>query len=203
MLTIRNCVRFISDREACAIPDPDNEEVVITGGSTKKRVSVYNKAGHQRDLADLNTGRRAHACSGFTYGEKKVIIKVIVFIIVNLKIFMVAGGYGSTTLDTTEVYQDNDWRTVSGILPRAMAGMAAGSINDKIILFGINHFICGLIFIFKTLGGSDGYGNFYGNNILEYNPGTEQWQDIGTMKEARGYHAVTIVSLIDYAAWCE
>ena len=66
-------VNSISDSTACAIPDPDNEEVIITGGtSTMKTVSVYSKAGHQRDLADLNTGRRVHACSGFTYGEKKV-----------------------------------------------------------------------------------------------------------------------------------
>ena len=73
MLTIKYCVNFKSDRLACAIPDPDNEEVIITGGEfTKTRVSVYNKAGHQRDLPDLNTGRKNHACSGFIYGEKKV-----------------------------------------------------------------------------------------------------------------------------------
>ena len=66
------CVNFISDSYACAIPDPDNEEVVITGGSTKKRVSVYNKAGHQRDLADLNTGRSNHACTSFIYQNMKV-----------------------------------------------------------------------------------------------------------------------------------
>ena len=64
MLTIRNCVRFISDREACAIPDPDNDEVVITGGHlTLTTVSVYNKAGHQRDLEDLRTGRLYHTCT--------------------------------------------------------------------------------------------------------------------------------------------
>ena len=38
-------------------------------------VSVYNKAGHQRDLANLRQGRRSHACSGFTYEEKRVIIE--------------------------------------------------------------------------------------------------------------------------------
>ena len=73
MLTIKNCVKLISDREACAIPDPDNDEVVITGGyHTKTTVSVYNKAGHQRDLARLNTGRRNHACTSFIYQNTKV-----------------------------------------------------------------------------------------------------------------------------------
>ena len=73
MLTIKYCVNFKSDRLACAIPDPDNEEVIIAGGwDTLTRVSVYNKAGHQRDLTDLRQGRAWHACSGFIYGEKKV-----------------------------------------------------------------------------------------------------------------------------------
>ena len=54
---------------ACAIPDPDNEEVIITGGSyTMTTVSVYSEAGHQRDLADLRQGRSMHACSSFTIG---------------------------------------------------------------------------------------------------------------------------------------
>ena len=50
---------------------------------------------------------------------------------------MVAGGYtGSAGLDTTEVYQDNEWRTVSGKLPRAMSSMEAATFNNKILLFG-------------------------------------------------------------------
>ena len=74
MITIKNCVNFISDREACAIPDPDNEEVIITGGFyTMTRVSVYNKAGHQRDLADLRQGRRAPACTSFIFQNTKVV----------------------------------------------------------------------------------------------------------------------------------
>ena len=54
---------------------------------------------------------------------------------------MVAGGYSGSWpgLDTTEVYKDNEWRTVSGKLPRALIGMVATTINDKIILFGICH----------------------------------------------------------------
>ena len=56
---------------------------------------------------------------------------------------MVAGGIGSTytRLDSTEVYQDNEWRTVSGKLSRARSGMAITTIYDKIMLFGIYHII--------------------------------------------------------------
>ena len=52
----------------------------------------------------------------------------------------------------------------------------------------------------RFLGGWDGF-NVY-NNILEYNPETEEWQEIGAMKEARYSHAVTLVSYEDYAEWC-
>ena len=83
MLTIKYCVNFNSDSDACAIPDPDNEEVIITGGyyntiiegGTRTRVTVYTKDGYQRDLADLRQGRYNHACTGFIYEENKVILE--------------------------------------------------------------------------------------------------------------------------------
>ena len=51
---------------------------------------------------------------------------------------MVAGGGESESglLDTTEVYQDNEWRIVSGMLPRAMSSMEVTTFNDKILLIG-------------------------------------------------------------------
>jgi len=56
----------------------------------------------------------------------------------------------------------------------------------------------------KLLGGFGEYdGSSFRNDILEYNPDTEEWQKVGTMKEARMDHAVSVVSLKDYAAWCE
>ena len=41
------------------------------------------------------------------------------------------------------------------------------------------------------------------NEISEYDPGTETWQEIGTLKEAVAFLGVTQVSYKDYAAWCE
>ena len=50
---------------------------------------------------------------------------------------MVAGGWsGSAPRDTTEVYRDNEWRTVSGKLPHAMTQVRVTTLNDKILLFG-------------------------------------------------------------------
>ena len=62
-----------SDREACAIPDPDNGEIIITGGMDHRElVSVYNEAGWQRDLTQLNQGRKLHACGSYFNGGEKV-----------------------------------------------------------------------------------------------------------------------------------
>ena len=65
---------FIStDRNACAIPDPDNEELIITGGThTMSTVSVYREDGWVKDLASLGVGRRGHGCARYIKGGKKV-----------------------------------------------------------------------------------------------------------------------------------
>ena len=61
-------------RWACAIPDQENEELIITGGVyTSTLVSVYSEDGWQRNLAPLVEGRDSHACSSFIFNEVKVI----------------------------------------------------------------------------------------------------------------------------------
>ena len=62
-------------RHSCGIPDPDNEEFIITGGehNSGKTVSVYKKSGWDRDLANLNQGRDRHACARYLSGDTAVI----------------------------------------------------------------------------------------------------------------------------------
>ena len=61
------------DRNGCAIPDPDNEEVILTGGfTTLTKAAVYSEAGFKRDLASLKQGRRHHACGSYVNGGKRV-----------------------------------------------------------------------------------------------------------------------------------
>ena len=53
-------------RYACAIPDPDDASVVVTGGAyTLNTVSRYNRSGWMEDLANITLGRRSHGCAGF------------------------------------------------------------------------------------------------------------------------------------------
>ena len=67
---------IISSYRSCAIPDYENEEIIITGGygalEIMTQVSAYNEAGWQRDLTPLNQGRHQHACGSYVNGGKKV-----------------------------------------------------------------------------------------------------------------------------------
>ena len=49
---------------------------------------------------------------------------------------------------------------------------------------------------------SGGYDGSARNSILEYDPETKNWKQIGTMREARYDHAVTVVDFRDYANSC-
>ena len=59
-------------RHSCGIPDPDNEEFIITGGDTRTTVSVYKESGWDRDLASLKQGRFRHACARYLDGDTAV-----------------------------------------------------------------------------------------------------------------------------------
>ena len=49
---------------------------------------------------------------------------------------------------------------------------------------------------------SGGYDGSVRNDILEYDPETKKWKQIGTMREAKAVHAVTVVDFRDYADFC-
>ena len=58
---------------ACAIPDPDTDIVVVTGGmDTLTPVSVYSVLGWIVDLPSLNAGRTSHACTSYMTGGMRV-----------------------------------------------------------------------------------------------------------------------------------
>ena len=64
---------YVFYRQACAIPDPDTDTVVITGGWwTQTTVSRYSVQGWVEDLPALSTGRRNHACTSFMSGRRRV-----------------------------------------------------------------------------------------------------------------------------------
>ena len=60
---------------ACAIPDPDLQRVIITGGyytDIVNTVSVYGVQGWIQDLEPLGQGRYHHACVSFLSAGERV-----------------------------------------------------------------------------------------------------------------------------------
>ena len=53
----------------------------------------------------------------------------------------------------------------------------------------------------KCISSGGGYSSS-SKEILEFNFETEAWTVIGTMKEQRDQHAVTVESFDDYENWC-
>ena len=49
------------------------------------------------------------------------------------------------------------------------------------------------------IGGDDGNAR---DNILEYDPETKEWTEVGTMKEARYGQGVSVVEYSDFADFC-
>ena len=67
-------------RSSCAIPDPDTNTVIITGGGgfpynrdeNYTLVSRYNKDGWLADLPPLNIGRYQHSCTSYVARGERV-----------------------------------------------------------------------------------------------------------------------------------
>ena len=55
--------------------------------------------------------------------------------------------------------------------------------------------------IYFYSGGWDDSNNAL-SDILKYDPETEEWTQTGSMREARGSHAVSVVDFGNYARWC-
>ena len=97
---------------------------------------------------------------------------------------MVTGGFtGSDSLDTTETFagDEDSWTTIGARLPRPMSGLRAATIDDRVVIFG----------------------NYYYDDILEYNPDEDSMIVVGRMSQARSNYAVSVVQAQDFSMWCQ
>ena len=53
----------------------------------------------------------------------------------------------------------------------------------------------------KCSGGRDDY-YYYLDEIVEFSPTSEEWTVLDNMMEARGYHAVSVISSDDVQQFC-
>ena len=56
--------------------------------------------------------------------------------------------------------------------------------------------------MFKCISSGGHYGGSLRKEIREFNQETKEWTLIGTMKEPRYQHAVSVESFYDYEKWC-
>jgi len=163
-------------REACAITDETTNTVIITGGTnTKRTVSRYGSAGHIEDLPSLNQGRYHHGCGAYTDDSGE-------------QVFLVAGGGRREQgwyirLTSTEVLTrtSSAWESVNN-LPRKIAGVRGVTLGNTLYM----------------TGGDDG-----DNNRAEIFKWTgHQWVEVGKMKKARAYHAVSTIRLDKIKDFC-
>ena len=128
-----------------------------------------------------------------------------------LKMFLVTGGWsrvGDTgdKIDSTEIYDPDFGRWTGGAaLPSKRGALGATNIDGRVLLFGINilsRMVTKGQFFILTGGKplTKGGGSF--NAILEYDVTADSFTEIGTMTQARGYHAISVVRYEDFSKGC-
>ena len=125
----------------------------------------------------------------------------------HIQVFLVTGGSYRSDLDSTEVYDPSvgpSW-TARASLPRSLGGLTAANIEDKVLVFGKtlcswNNICMNNCSIIIFSGGYD--GSIFYNTILEYNSAGDEFTEVGTMLEERGFHAISVVKYADYSQHC-
>ena len=115
--------------------------MLITGGDYyyHTTVSQYNEAGWVRDLPQLQQGRYEHGCSSYNNAEgTKVGIDINYYrTIIIFQTYLVAGGYYSGSLSSTELLVETASAWVyTGELPSPRRGLRGANIDNRILMTG-------------------------------------------------------------------
>jgi len=151
---------------ACGIQHDD--VFIITGGSyTMTTVSRYNMIGWVEDLPSLNhRGRMGHACGHY-------------YSLSNELFYLVTGGWdGGNYLATTEIMSSGSggWKSV-GRLPSVRHSPRGITVANRIFVTG-------------GWNGTHSIGD-----ILQFDPISNEWMEIGQMNQSRNGHAVSVIPL--------
>jgi len=150
------------------------DKAVLVGGEDDSsnplaEVTVYTEAGFMMELPRLESARISPAC-GVVGG-----------------MLVVAGGYdGSGRLDTVELLPSLTapaWQQAVARLPNTVFAARMTAVNGRLLL----------------TGGNDG-DNFLTDirtEILEFDPDTTEWRQVGSMENERSWHASVAVTQPD------
>jgi len=155
---------------ACSIELP--EMFIVTGGSyTLTKASRYTSSGWQGNLPDLNEGRYHHGCAYFFNGNRK-------------RVFLVAGGYDSSYITSTELLAEGDNRwTLGPPLPNGRRSLQGVSLSNAVIMTG-------------------GYNGSRFDDVLRLDTERFSWKKVGSMKEGRSWHGASLVNIEDVVPFC-
>ena len=113
------------------------------------------------------------------------------------------GGSPNTAGDSTEllVHGAAQW-TRSGSLPSPRRGLRGASINNKVIVTGEK--LCSLSYnIIINSGGYDASIHVdHLDDILQFEPESGEWLQIGTLKHKRSHHAVSVINFNSIKDFC-
>ena len=122
-----------------------------------------------------------------------------------LKVLLVTGGAEFndrwTDLDSTEILEleTRAWR-LTAPLPSARNALRAAVVNNNIFVFGEN-ILCYIniehLIVSCNVYNDDIFtGGWWSSDlkdILQYNPASHTWEEVGQMKKARSGHAVAVL----------
>jgi len=165
---------------ACAIPDPDTDTLIITGGDPENETStsLYNEDGFIESFGTLNHGRAHHGCTSYVTHNKRI--------------FMVTGGDYTDTTETKEIGEGKKWTVLK---TGNLVGISTGKISEM-RLITINN----VVFSFG------GYGSKVGaiSSIFKFNVTQGKWHiQSYSMSRPRYLFGASVVDFNDYSKACK
>ena len=131
--------------------------------------------------------------------------------------YLVAGGYdrerlvhyNSGDLSSTEILTETaaKWK-FSGQLPTPRNGLRGANIDGRILMTGnmwrllISENCLALLYMKLITKCSGGYDGDYLDEIVEFSPTSGEWTVLDNMMEARGFHAVSVISSNQIMNYC-
>ena len=155
-------------------------KVIISGGTKQsKAVKAYNIDGLIEDevLPDLEQGRANHGCGFYVNSGNELV-------------YLITGGFivaNREVLSSTEILVagSESWSKV-GDLPSPLVMLKGVSFNNKIMM----------------IGGASESGKPQ-NVVVSFNITSEQWDQVGEMKEKRHSHGVSFIDTEDYSDYSD
>jgi len=174
---------------ACAINDHSTDTVILIGGKyTTHRVTRYNSHGFVEDLPSLIVGRVGHGCGAYLKQDGSQVLLVTAG--------LAALDDGDEVLSSTEILTSTSstWVLLNDNLPKQMFDVKIATIaGDLYMTGGVD---CG--------DSADDYEDcIQTDNVYQWMGTSSSWVEVGKMKVARSWHAVSSINMEEVIQYCD